>query len=507
MQRRILVSADDYEIRVALIENTKLAEYFFERRDEQSIVGNIYKGIVTSITPGIDAAFIDIGLSRNAFLYVYDLLPQVHEFDYLAEEESAFDNNGEESIHSVTMNDLPPLTIRDLLKEGQTILVQLYKEPIGAKGSRITTNISLPGRYLVLLPCTQHLGISRRIENEIERESLKERLKKLLPENMGAIIRTAGRDASDEDFHQDIDLLLHEWNRIKEKSDHTSAPALIFETPGMVFLLIRDLFSNGIEEIVVDDPKLYTEIVDFVRELFPHSVHQITLYDESADIFRAYGIEPEIHSLRSKKIWLQSGGYIIIDETEAMTVIDVNTGRYIGQHNLEETVYKTNLEASIEIARQLRLRDIGGIIIIDFIDMRDKEHQNRLIEHFQEHLKNDRSRSHLYPLTELGLLQMTRKRVRKSLTKALTQPCPYCKRDGYIMSSESMMIKIFRTFEEICREEGAKSVVLRVHPRLADKINHEKKEWIETLENRYNAELKVLPSTDLHFEQIVEEIA
>ncbi len=275
----------------------------------------------------------------------------------------------------------------------------------------------------------------------------------------------------------------------------------------MVFLLIQDLISDGIEEIVVDEPSLYGEIVEFVKKQFPQAVHHVTLYDDSSAIFRAYGIESEIHSLRTRKVWLRSGGYIIIDETEAMTVIDVNTGRYIGKSNLEETVFKTNLEAATEIARQIRLRDIGGIIIVDFIDMRSKDHQDELIRHFQERLKIDRSRSHLYPLTELGLLQMTRKRVRKSLNKALTQPCPYCKREGYILSAESMILKIFRTFEEICREEGAQRVILRVHPRLAEKINQEKMEQMKRLQESYNAELKILPGADLHYEQIVEEIA
>lgn len=504
MQRRILISADDYEIRIAVIENNKLSEYFFERKEEQRIVGNIYKGIVTSITPGIDAAFVDIGLSRNAFLYVYDLLPQVHEYDYLDDDENGYD---EEQEAKETEPDLPTLSIRDLLKEGQTILVQLYKEPIGAKGSRVTTNISLPGRYLVLLPNTKHLGVSRRIEDESERERLKKIVSSLLPDNMGAIIRTAGRDVEQEEFSKDLVFLQKEWNRILEQSEKSKAPSLVHQNPSMVFLLIQDLISDGIEEIVVDEPSLYGEIVEFVKKQFPQAVHHVTLYDDSSAIFRAYGIESEINSLRTRKVWLRSGGYIIIDETEAMTVIDVNTGRYIGKLNLEETVFKTNLEAATEIARQIRLRDIGGIIIVDFIDMRSKDHQDELIRHFQERLKIDRSRSHLYPLTELGLLQMTRKRVRKSLNKALTQPCPYCKREGYILSADSMILKIFRTFEEICREEGAQRVILRVHPRLAEKINQEKMEQMKRLQDSYNAELKILPGADLHYEQIVEEIA
>ncbi len=505
MQRQILISIDDYEIRVAVVENTKLAEYFFERREERRIVGNIYKGIVTAIIPGIEAAFVDIGLPRNAFLYVNDLYPRYDEFDYLSEDESDLDNGAVDAVEAD--EELPSMTIQDLLKEQQQILVQLHKEPIGAKGSRVTTNISIAGRYLVSLPCTRHIGISRRIEEEEERERLKEIVTEVLPENMGAIVRTAGKGANKEDFQKDLEFLIAEWEKIKGKSEKCAAPSLLYQNPSIVFRMIRDMLSDGIEEIIVDDAKMYTEVLSYMKELAPYAAHKVTFYDDSTPIFRAYGVETEISSLRVKKVWLNCGGYIVIDETEAMTVIDVNTGRYVGKHNLEETVLRTNLEAATEIARQLRLRDIGGIIIIDFIDMRSKENQDKLIDHFQELLKRDRSRSHIYPLTELGLLQMTRKRVRKSLNKSVTQPCPYCRREGFILSMDTMIIKIFRTFEEICREEGAKNVTLRVHPRLAVKIKEECQKQLETLEERFSAVLKIVPSTDIHFEQIVEEIA
>ena len=447
------------------------------------------------------------GLSRNAFLYVNDLYPLVDEFGYLNDEENGFTEGDETEEKEIKKTELPPISIRDLLKENQQILVQLHKEPIGAKGSRVTTNISLPGRYLVLLPCTNHIGISRRIEDEEERERLKNLVAEILPENMGAIVRTAGKDMGIEEFHKDLEYLIEDWENIQEKSEKCSAPALVYQNPGLIFILIRDFLSEGIEEIVVDDPTLYSHINEFLKEQAPNLVHHITFYDDAAPIFRAYGIESDITGLRSKKVWLNCGGHIIIDETEAMTVFDVNTGRYVGKYNLEETVYRTNLEAAVEIARQIRLRDIGGIIIVDFIDMRAKEHQDSLIGHLQEHLKRDRSRTHVFPLTELGLLQMTRKRVRKSLNKSITQPCPYCRRDGHILSMDSMIIKIFRTFEEICKEEDATSITLRVHPRLSAKINEEKLDQLEILQKRYAAILKVLPGNDLHFEQIIEEIA
>lgn len=503
MQRQIIVSADDYEIRIAVVENSKLAEYFFERRDQQRIVGNIYRGIVTSIIPGIEAAFIDIGLARNAFLYVNDLYPSLDDYGYLAEDEKRI----EEKAGGEPQPEFAPPSILDLLKENQQILVQLYKEPIGAKGSRVTTNISLPGRYLVLLPCLGHIGVSRRIEDEEEREALKEKVAALLPEGMGAIIRTAGRGMDEEAFKTDIEYLVREWNQIQTRSENSGAPALVYQSPGPVFLLIRDLLSDGIEEVVVDDAELYNEVVEFVKREAPQAVHKVTFYDDSIPVYRSYGLEAEISSLRNRKVWLKCGGYIVLDETEAMTVIDVNTGRYLGKHNLEETVFRTNLDAAAEIARQLRLRDIGGIIIVDFIDMKEKEHQDALMEYLQEQLKRDRSRTHVFPLTELGLLQMTRKRVRKSLSKSLTQPCLYCKREGYILSPDTMVIQVFRTFEEICKEEHARNITLKVHPRVAAKIQEERTEQVATLQQRYSANLRIVPSSDLHFEQIVEEIS
>ena len=500
MQRRVLINADDYEIRICVVENSKLAEYILERRDEERTVGNIYKGVVTSIIPGMEAAFLDIGLPRNAFLYIQDIYPR-YDFEFLAEE--GLEEEEEESPASP----LPPVTIRDLLKEQQQILVQLHKEPIGAKASRVTTNITLPGRFLVLLPNTRHIGISRKIENGSERDQLKEIVSKLVPENMGVIIRTAALGCPPETLKKDLDRLLEEWKNIQSRLAKSPAPALVYKNTNLVFQFLRDIISEELDEIVIDEPWLYSEVVNYLKNISPDIAYMVTLYDEATPIFRAYATDLEIQGLRSKKIWLNSGGYIVIEETEAMTVIDVNTGRYLGKHNLEETVFKTNLEAASEISRQLRLRDIGGIIIIDFIDMQDLPHQAKLIAHFEEHLKRDRSRSNLFPLTELGLLQMTRKRVRKSLNKKLTQPCPYCRRDGFILSVESMIIQTFRTFEEICREEAPTKVTLRVHPRVAAKILEEKREVVEKLQIRHQAELIILPGDELHFEQIVEELA
>jgi len=500
VERRIFITTDDYETRVAIFENSKLAEYFVERRQEKRNQSNIYKGIVTTIVPGIEAAFVDIGLPRNAFLYVRDLCPMEQEFEDLSDENEILpEEDAEESPP------LPPVTISDLLKEGQEILVQLYKEPIGAKGSRVTTNISLPRRYAVLLPNSRHVGVSRKIENEEEREKLREIARSVTPSDMGLILRTAAREISADELKGDVEQLVRGWEEIQQRADQTRAPALIYRSPDILARIVRDYLDDEFVEMVVDQEDVFDEIIGYVREFAPEFVPHITLYDDDEPLFLSAGIESDVNALRSRRVWLHCGGYIVIDETEALTTIDVNTGRYVGKRNLEETVFKTNTEAAAEIARQLRLRDIGGIIIIDFIDMQSPNHREHVKQKLEEHLKRDRSRTNVFELTELGLLPMTRKRVRKSLNKLLTQPCPYCKRDGYILSTESMVIKTFRSIEEICRS-GCDSVVrLRVHPRVAGRIKESHQAQVEHLQDRYKIRIDITGDRELHFEQIVED--
>ncbi len=500
VERRIFVSTDDYETRVALFENSKLAEYFVERQQEERSQSNIYKGVVTTIVPGIEAAFVDIGLPRNAFLYVRDLCPIEQEFEDLTDENEILADEDEEESPA-----LPPVTISDLLKEGQEILVQLYKEPIGAKGSRVTTNISLPRRYAVLLPNSRHIGVSRKIEDEKEREELREIARAATPPEMGLILRTAAREISTDELKADVEELVKHWEEIQQRAKQTRAPALVYRSPGILARIVRDYLDDEFIEMVVDREDVFDEILGYVREFAPEFVPHITLYDDDEPLFLSAGIESDVNALRSRRIWLHCGGYIVIDETEALTTIDVNTGRYVGKRNLEETVYKTNIEAAAEIARQLRLRDIGGIIIIDFIDMESPSHRDQVKQKLEECLKRDRSRTNVFELTELGLLQMTRKRVRKSLNKLLTQPCPYCKRDGYILSTESMVIKTFRNIEEICRAGCDGTVKLRVHPRVASRIKESHQEQTESLESRYHVRIEISGDRELHFEQIVED--
>ncbi|MBE7557640.1 Rne/Rng family ribonuclease [bacterium] len=501
IHKKLLVSRDAYETRVAVLENSSLAEFYYERADQDRTTGNIYKGRVMSIVPGIEAAFVDIGLPRNAFLYVTDVAQVRDEFELLAhahgsgqDEEEAHDDDERVS--------LPPVSIQDVLKEGQEILVQMQKEPIGAKGCRVSTNITLPGRYLVLLPVTRHVGISRRIEDEAERARLLELVAGLVPAGMGAIVRTAGAGMARDAFASDIEYLSAEWEKIVAVGEAAGAPALVHQEVGLVQRMVRDALTDEVGEIIVDHPDTHRELCDYLARMIPRLAARVVLYSQHQPLFRRMGIETEISNLRNRKVWLNCGGYVVIDETEALTAIDVNTGRYVGKHNLEETVFHTNMEAAVEIARQLRLRDIGGIIIIDFIDMKSESNQQMLLSRLKEELRRDRARTNVLDMTQLGLVQMTRKRVRKSLYKSMMQPCPYCKKEGSILSLETMVVKVMRRIAELCAESPLERIHMEVHPRVASKINEEYSHQLAELEERYKVEVKVLANPELHFEEI-----
>jgi len=502
MQKKILVSVDAYETRVAILENAQLAEYFFERTDQHRMTGNIYKGRVTAIAQGIEAAFVDIGMGRNAFLFVSDVSPTMDdEFAELADEE---EEETEDEI-DVERPALPPVSIGEVLKEGQEVLVQMEKEPIGTKGSRVTTNISLPGKYLVLLPMTKHIGVSRRIENAAEKERLRALAEQLCPNGMGVIVRTAAQGRSAEEFKQDLATLRRGWERISKQGAVVRAPALVHQDLGLTFRLVRDVLTEEVTEFIIDEADVHQRLVEYTESLMPSLTPRLKLWNKDTPLFVAQGVEAEISGLMNKKVWLNCGGYIVIEETEALTVIDVNTGRYLGSRNLEETVLVTNLEAADEISRQLRLRDIGGIVIVDFIDMQRPDSRELVLNKLQECLKRDRSKTHVLGITELGLVQMTRKRVRRSLYKSLTQPCPYCKREGSILSLPTMVIKVFRRLETMCRETAMKEVTLHLHPRVATHINEERTRRVEQLEQKYRKTIRILPAKHLHFEEIRDE--
>jgi ribonuclease G len=428
MDKEILINANTEETRVAILENKTLMELFIERKMEKGTAGNIYKGRVERIIPGMEAAFVNIGLKKDAFLYVRDIVYPQEEYEEMliaSEQEEA-----EQERQDLKWEKLP--SISDLLKEGQEVLVQVAKEPLGKKGARLTTQVSLPGRYLVLMPTVDRLGISRRIEDEKERERLRELIKKVKSEGEGIIVRTEGEGQGEKEFLSDLEFLRKLWKDLRKKDKEVSAPVLVYEDLDLTFRAIRDYFTSEVNQLIIDSSSAYEKVCDFLGSFLPPLESRVRLYEGEKPLFAAYGLEEEISKALERKVPLKKGGSLIIDETEALVVIDVNSGQYVSKKRLEDTILSTNLKAAEEIVRQVRLRNLGGIIIIDFIDMEKEEHKKKVLQRLRKFLKIDRVRTNVLQLTELGLVEMTRKRVRESLGKILCQTCPQCQGKGRI---------------------------------------------------------------------------
>lgn len=421
MINEIIVDVGASEIRVGILEDKELAEIHIERTNHQGLVGNIYRGKVSSVLPGMQAAFIDIGYEKNAFLYVGDAVPQK---EYTDDELDVF-------------RDYTGYNITDILKVGQEITVQVIKEPIGTKGPRVSTHITLPGRNLVLLPNADYVGISRRIESDEERQKLKKIAEKLKPENMGLIVRTVSEGKDEADFFEDVSFLTRLWAKIKQSENSGPVPRCIHKDINLIYRSVRDLFTWNIDKFIINDEKEYNKVLELVEMISPVLKNRVELFSKDYAIFDYYQIETKIERALSRKVWLKCGGYIIIDKTEALTVIDVNTGKFVGDNNLEDTVLKTNIEATKEIAKQLRLRDIGGIVIIDFIDMSDSEHQQMVLDSLRQSLKSDRTKTIVLGMTALGLVEMTRKKIRQELATVMKCDCPYCEGTGKINSADT----------------------------------------------------------------------
>src|SRR5262245_19284466 len=415
MSREIVINATRHESRIAVLDDGQVVELWVERTRQRTIVGNIYKGRVTKVLPGMQSAFVDLGLERDAFLYVSDVIEDIEDFD----------SNGEDEV---SLDDVTPQArpeISDLLREGQEVLVQVSKDTIAGKGARITSHVTLPGRFLVYMPTVNHIGVSRRIENEEERLPLKNMLATIRPPGAGGVIgRTAGDERDEEEVRADLKYLMDLWEQIRRRAEKASAPAAIHNDLDLVLRTIRDVLSPEFKTVWVDDVDQYQRIVEFLNAIQPNLVSRVRLFRRDEPIFDEFGIEPEIAKALKSKVWLKSGGYIVINQTEALVAIDVNTGKYVGKRNLEETVFKTNLEAAKEIVRQIRLRDLGGIIVLDFIDMEDSNNRARLFETLESEIRKDRSKTKILQISEFGLIEMTRKRVRQSLERSLTQACP-----------------------------------------------------------------------------------
>ncbi len=450
MKSQIIVDVNPHEVRVALLEEGELVEIQVEMKGNERLVGNIYKGRAENILPGMQAAFVNIGLERNAFLYAGDII------------------TGTDVDGANPGVEIP--SISDIIKTGDEILVQVLKQQGGTKGARITTHITLPGRFCVLMPTLDHVGISRRIQSETARERLKQLVEEIKPPNMGIIVRTISEDVGEEELRHEIDFLSRLWMKIKNKSDILSAPRLIHSEESLLFRTVRDVFTPDVEKFVVNDKDAYERVCAVSNIVTPGMSGKVELYEDNDNIFDSYNIEGKIEKAFNRKVWLKNGSYLVIDRTEALTVIDVNTGKYIGENDLSKTILNTNVEAAKEIARQLRLRDIGGIVIIDFIDMEFEENRGEVLTALENALKNDRTKTNVLGITELGLVELTRKKVRRCITEVLSDNCSHCMGSGIMYSAQTMAMRVRREVVRTVRRIEAREFMVEVASGVADYI-------------------------------------
>ena len=485
VKRKILISALTKEIRIAILEDDKLVEFYVERKGSRGIVGNIYKGKVIKIVPAVQAAFIDIGLPQKAFLYVKDAVN--YEFD-----EELFELETPEV-------ELPP--IEDVVYPGEELIVQVSKEPLGTKGPRVTLNLTIPGHYLILLPNTDRIGISRKIEDEVERERLGEIARRIKPEGYGLIIRTAAQGAEESDLKEDLEYLLKVWKGLERKASTKPPPVLLYQDLEIIPKILRDLLTEDVDEVIIDSPSEYSRARNFVEAFIPKLVSRVKHYSGDIPLFEKFGVENAIEKALSWKVYLPEGGYIVIDETEALVSIDVNSGKFRKSKNLEDTAFRINVSAAKEIARQLRLRDIGGIIVIDFIDMKDEKHKEGLLNVLNEELSRDRARTKIVSMSDLGLVEMTRKRVKKSLGRSLTMACPYCEGRGRVKSTQTIAFEVERELLSAMRDYYGRKIKVYVHPAVAEKLNVDEKDIIEKLEAMFGKKIDIIPVKDYHIEE------
>ncbi len=495
MPKEIIFNCTKYETRIAILENRVLSSFYVERIDERSIAGNIYKGRVVRVIPGIQAAFVDIGLDRSAFLYVADIYSELSDTDFFTngDDDPIEYEQGESSEQYI-------FPIENILKEGQEILVQVSKEPLGSKGARITSHISLAGRNLVAMPTSHHIGISRKITDEQERHRLREIIEKLRPEKYGFIARTLSEGKGEDELRGDFDYLPKLWNTIRENSRHTKTPGLVHRELSMTLRSIRDLYTEDVERIIVDSEEEYRELTDFMNSFMPYMKSSIDLYKDNIPIFDTFGIELDIGKLLDKKVWLKSGGYIVIEETEALCAIDVNTGKYVGKKNMEETILKTNMEAVKEIAYQLRMRNTGGIIIIDFIDMEIGANRERVFNALKAEMEKDRNKTSIQKISEIGLVEMTRQRRRKSLKATMCEPCPCCEGRGTLKSRASVCYEIFRELAREASRDIAGTLCVLAHAEVATLLLEDENNMLKDLEKSLGKKIIVETVGGTHWE-------
>ena len=453
----IIADIAPFQSRVVMRRDGELKEYFVSRKGAEPIVGNIYKGKVENIVKGMQAAFVDIGLGRNAFLYAGDILPDKRDFEFAGQSEQISDS-------------LKKSSIKELVKQGQEIIVQVLKEAAGTKGARVTTNISLPGKNLVLMPTVSYVGVSRRISDETERSRLKELIDGMRKPEHGYIVRTAAAYQDAEKFRAEMDYLERKWETIRLRARQQKAPSALHREGSLIMTTLRDYFSADVDKFIINDRASYEQAVDTARFSSPELADRIEYFDKSSDIFSYYNLNGKLNRLLERRVWLDSGAYLVIDQTEALTVIDVNTGKFTGDNRLEDTILETNLEAAGEIARQLRLRGIGGIIIIDFIDMDRDEHRARVKRALEDAVREDKVKTNIVGFTGLGLMEMTRKKVRNNIKSIMQTACPYCAGSGSVLNNISVVHKLRGELGRMFENTDVGCVLLMVHPDIESEL-------------------------------------
>ncbi|MBM3750169.1 MAG: Rne/Rng family ribonuclease [Acidimicrobiia bacterium] len=568
MNKEMVISSTPHETRVAILEDDQVVEVFIEREHSRGVVGNIYKGRVSKVLPGMQSAFVDLGLERDAFLYVTDVIDPTAEslededdpgIEPVAVSDAGPDGDIEALAHAearvtaavpdgpadvaAPIEDEPPTSpsvqpalaaqpaqsaqpgggqrrggrdrdrtppdtkIEDLLKEGQEVVVQVVKEPLGTKGARITSHISLPGRFLVYMPTVEHIGVSRKIESREERRRLRAIVQKFKEESGlpgGVIIRTAAVNRPDDDILSDLQYFKSVWTEVQRRKDTQRPPCALYREESLVAKLLRDFLTEQFTAIRIDDETEYKRVVALMGRIMPSMAGRVKHYSKDYPIFDEYGVQTEIDKALRSKVWLKSGGYIVINQTEALVAIDVNTGRYVGKKSagrLEDTIVKTNLEAAKEIARQMRLRDLGGIIVLDFIDMEDKKNRQKVLAAMEQELRRDRAPSKAVAVNDFGLVIVTRKRVKSSLERLLTEPCPYCSGTGTIKASPTICYDILTEVKKVASDLDGYSLVLRVNPEVARALREEGRGVFKELEATVGRSVTVRSDEQLHHEQ------
>jgi ribonuclease G len=561
MNKEMVISSAPHETRVAILEDDHVVEVFIEREQSRGVVGNIYKGRVSKVLPGMQSAFVDLGLERDAFLYVTDVISPTEEALEDDEDEpvaaapvvlpTEHPEGGEDpavpsvaaeipasdapdAVASAPVNGADPAPaavaasgaprpdrrrererertqptarIEDLLKEGQEVVVQVVKEPLGTKGARITSHLSLPGRFLVYMPTVDHIGVSRKIESREERRRLRTIVQKFREQSNlpgGCIIRTAAASKPEADILTDLEYFKQVWSEIHRRRETERTPAVLFQEESLVTKLLRDLLTDQFTAIRIDHEVEYRRVLALVTRIMPNMVSRIRHHTKDYPIFEEYGVQAEIDKALRSKVWLKSGGYIVINQTEALVAIDVNTGRYVGKKSsgrLEDTIVKTNLEAAKEIVRQVRLRDLGGIIVLDFIDMEEKKNRQRVAQALEQELRRDRAPSKSVQVSDFGLIIITRKRVKSSLERQMTEPCPYCSGTGAIKTSATICYDILTEVRKVSSDLDGYSLVLRVNPEIARAFKDESRQLLKELEATVGRAVTLRPDEQLHHEQ------